>query len=225
MVRQSTRQGTTNYRPSDEELLDSALEVVAELGFRLATMDELAARVGTTKQTLYAHFGSKQALHTKIHEREIGELRRRLFDAYASIPLGVDIAEAITRAIEPLHSYASERPSGIRILFDAGAPDFYRRWSALLEDITTTTSERTQVYFPTSESEAKPVAAVLASMIVASAVAGNRAAIESPDIDPALATSLTAAFITSGIKGLIESVWSPGETVSGSSVKRRGTGD
>jgi len=44
---------------------------------------------------------------------------------------------------------------------------------------------------------------VIATMVVASAVDGNRAAIESAHLDSALATQITAAFITGGIENAL----------------------
>ncbi|WP_205623127.1 TetR/AcrR family transcriptional regulator [Sciscionella marina] len=46
-------------RPVHERLLDAACEVFAERGYRGASVDELASRAGSTKPTLYAHFGDK----------------------------------------------------------------------------------------------------------------------------------------------------------------------
>lgn len=43
-------------------ILDAAARCFGELGFAGASMDELAAAAGVTKPTIYAHFGSKEAL-------------------------------------------------------------------------------------------------------------------------------------------------------------------
>ena len=45
-----------------DEIFAAALEVVTELGFDLATVDEVAARCGASKATLYRHWPSKAAL-------------------------------------------------------------------------------------------------------------------------------------------------------------------
>jgi len=49
---------------------DAALAVFAEKGFHAARMDEIAARAGRSKGSLYHHFGSKQELLLAV----VGEL-------------------------------------------------------------------------------------------------------------------------------------------------------
>ncbi len=48
--------------PLHEAVLRTAIATFVELGFDHASMDVVAARAGTTKRTVYAHFGSKEAL-------------------------------------------------------------------------------------------------------------------------------------------------------------------
>jgi AcrR family transcriptional regulator len=45
-----------------QELLEAALEVFVEKGFSAAKLDEIAARAGVSKGTLYLYFESKEAL-------------------------------------------------------------------------------------------------------------------------------------------------------------------
>jgi AcrR family transcriptional regulator len=45
-----------------QELLEAALSVFAEKGFTAARLDEIAARAGVSKGTLYLYFPSKEAL-------------------------------------------------------------------------------------------------------------------------------------------------------------------
>src|SRR6478735_5344216 len=44
------------------ELLDAALDVFAEKGFADARMEDIAARAGAAKGTLYLYFASKEAV-------------------------------------------------------------------------------------------------------------------------------------------------------------------
>ncbi len=46
----------------ERQILDAAVEVFSELGFRGASMDAVAERVGVTKPVVYTHFGSKDGL-------------------------------------------------------------------------------------------------------------------------------------------------------------------
>ncbi|MGH3746792.1 MAG: helix-turn-helix domain-containing protein, partial [Micromonosporaceae bacterium] len=46
----------------ERQMLAVAEQVFAERGYRDASMDEIAGRVGVTKPMLYAYFGSKEGL-------------------------------------------------------------------------------------------------------------------------------------------------------------------
>jgi AcrR family transcriptional regulator len=71
-----------------EHILWSAQEVFLEAGFERASMDAVAARAGTTKRTLYAHFKNKQALFLAVFELIRGYFLGRLKTpaAYAGDP-------------------------------------------------------------------------------------------------------------------------------------------
>jgi TetR/AcrR family transcriptional regulator, mexJK operon transcriptional repressor len=60
----------TELRPSSvrkrRAILDAAEHVFLRDGYLGANMDELAARSGVSKQTVYAHFGSKEALFVEL---------------------------------------------------------------------------------------------------------------------------------------------------------------
>lgn len=84
-------------------------------------MDEIAAAADTTKQTLYAHFGSKSALLGTLVERELIDLRGRLLAAEDEFPLDLTFDEKEVRArLRPLYDFAEERPHGFRLLRSAG---------------------------------------------------------------------------------------------------------
>ncbi|MGL5860132.1 MAG: TetR/AcrR family transcriptional regulator, partial [Phycicoccus sp.] len=57
-------------RPSSvakrRRLLEAAETVFVRDGYRGASVDEVAALAGVSKQTLYAHFGSKEALFVEV---------------------------------------------------------------------------------------------------------------------------------------------------------------
>jgi AcrR family transcriptional regulator len=60
-----------------QQILQAALEVFAEKGFRAATMDEIAARAGITKGTIYLYFPSKEELFvamTRWHFQRVVDL-------------------------------------------------------------------------------------------------------------------------------------------------------
>src|ERR1700749_4863160 len=75
-------------------ILIEAKNVFLSLGYERASMDAVAARAGTSKRSLYAHFESKDKLFLAVLEliRELYLGRLRTPGAYADEPL-----EAVTR--------------------------------------------------------------------------------------------------------------------------------
>lgn len=74
-------------------ILFTAKDVFLETGYERASMDTVAARAGTSKRSLYAHFESKDRLFLAVLDlvRELYLVRLRTPDAYAADP-----AEAVT---------------------------------------------------------------------------------------------------------------------------------
>jgi AcrR family transcriptional regulator len=63
------RERRKDARPS--EILDAALDVFAERGFAAAKLDEVAARAGVSKGTLYLYFTSKEELFKAVVRKNI----------------------------------------------------------------------------------------------------------------------------------------------------------
>lgn len=55
---------------TQERILDAALELVAAAGMRHLTMDDVAARAGVGRMTVYRRFGTRQALTDALTLRE-----------------------------------------------------------------------------------------------------------------------------------------------------------
>jgi AcrR family transcriptional regulator len=74
-------------------ILFTAKDVFLETGYERASMDTVAARAGTSKRSLYAHFESKDKLFLAVLDfvRELYLRRLQTPDAYATDP-----AEAVT---------------------------------------------------------------------------------------------------------------------------------
>jgi AcrR family transcriptional regulator len=53
-----------------EVILDAVFELLAERGYQGTTMAAVAARAGSSKETLYAWFGSKQGMFTALIRRQ-----------------------------------------------------------------------------------------------------------------------------------------------------------
>jgi AcrR family transcriptional regulator len=61
-----------------QEILDAALTVFAEKGFAAARMDDIAARAGVTKGTIYLYFDSKEAVFKTLVRESIGDTLTRV---------------------------------------------------------------------------------------------------------------------------------------------------
>lgn len=97
-LRAATRQRRKDARP--QELLDAALELFIEKGFAATRSEEVAARAGVSKGTLYLYFPSKEELFKAVvrtnlssliaegqqvadaHEGPTSELLRRLLQTW-----------------------------------------------------------------------------------------------------------------------------------------------
>lgn len=108
--------GRGRPRVDNDALLDAAAAVFAEAGYHAATMAAIAARAGSTKPTLYAHFVGKEALHRQVLEREADRCRRWLFERYGAAA-GLPLREQVAFDVRALFDYVAEWPTGFRLLF------------------------------------------------------------------------------------------------------------
>lgn len=67
-----------------QEILAAAQAVFAEQGFHGATMDDIAARAGLAKGTLYLYFASKRELFLSVLKHGFEEMRRTLREVIAA---------------------------------------------------------------------------------------------------------------------------------------------
>jgi AcrR family transcriptional regulator len=82
-----------------EQLLDVALEIVADRGADALTLGVLAERAGVSKPIAYEHFGTRAgllaALFRRIDERQVATLRSALARSPRSLP---DVARVLSTA-------------------------------------------------------------------------------------------------------------------------------
>ena len=96
-----TNGAATRIRRSREKILTAAEDVFLRLGFVGANMDMIAERAGVSKQTVYAHFKSKEALFVEVVHtmtggaaREIGKALEEVFDDRSVEDYLLDVAVA-----------------------------------------------------------------------------------------------------------------------------------
>lgn len=73
-------------------IVEAATRVFLDLGYGAASMDAIAAEAGVSKQTVYSHFGAKNALFEAIIEDKCDELLAPVFEAFRP---GHDHAKAL----------------------------------------------------------------------------------------------------------------------------------
>lgn len=96
-----------------EEILDVATREFARLGFAGARVDEIAARIHTTKRMIYYYFGSKDQLFTTVLERAYGVIR----SAEQAIDVEhLDPVSAIRRLAEVTFDHHEAHPDFIRLV-------------------------------------------------------------------------------------------------------------
>lgn len=96
----------TRIKRSQEKILSAAEEVFLHHGFLGANMDAVAETAGVSKQTVYAHYKSKEALFIQVVERMTGgaaqEIGEDVEDDFEGVPVEeflIDVAIAQLRVV------------------------------------------------------------------------------------------------------------------------------
>ena len=63
---QSTKKVTRIQREKTDAILDAALELFSQHGFRGSTVDMIAARAGLSKPNILYYFDNKEAIHKTL---------------------------------------------------------------------------------------------------------------------------------------------------------------
>src|SRR5512138_1753489 len=69
----TTKSWTRRKQARPKEILDAALAVFAEKGFAAARMEDIAAKAGVTKGTIYLYFPSKEEVFKSLAREHVGE--------------------------------------------------------------------------------------------------------------------------------------------------------
>jgi AcrR family transcriptional regulator len=98
----------------ERQILDAALAVFGERGYRNASMDQVAERVGVTKPVLYTHFGSKDGLLLACIARARAELLEVTSAAAASASTP---EEMLRRGTLAFFEYLDSRAPAWRVMY------------------------------------------------------------------------------------------------------------
>jgi TetR/AcrR family transcriptional regulator, mexJK operon transcriptional repressor len=74
-----------------DAIREAATDVFLRNGYRGASMDEIAARAGVSKQTVYKHFADKQSLFSEIVRRAVDEAGDPVHDEVLKLERSADI--------------------------------------------------------------------------------------------------------------------------------------
>src|SRR3954464_2496114 len=97
-----TRSARSEGRDTRNEMLESALAVFAERGYRDSSVDDIAERAGYSKGALYWHFSSKDDLFFALLEERIDRPWRETIAVLESADPGRDMAPDASRRFTEL---------------------------------------------------------------------------------------------------------------------------
>lgn len=133
-----------------QEILDAALSVFAERGFEAARLDDIAARAGVAKGTLYLYFADKEKLFEEVVRGAIKPVIER-FNALANTP-DVPFATVLDSLFQVVEKdvLATRRKLIIRLIIAEGprfpriAESYYRNVIGQVMPLVRTLAERAQ---------------------------------------------------------------------------------
>ena len=117
--------------PTRDRILDAALASFGGRGYEATSLDQLAAALGVTKQTILHHFGSKERLLDAVLDRSATELADALEAALAKAGPGFERVEALVRAVFRLAARRPELLGLLREVSRLGPPATDRLMGAL----------------------------------------------------------------------------------------------
>jgi AcrR family transcriptional regulator len=182
-------------------VLDAARDEFAEHGFHDATMDAIAARGGTTKPTVYAHFKSKEELHRATLEREVNLMAGRLFRAYESA-VGLPLNEQLQIGMEAFFDFVHSNPQGFEMLFgsDSAPSPAARDW--LFDAINRRVSDLVRSFAATQDLDVGVSADIIGAMLIGLGFYGAREALKIDGLDAAKASELATAFSDAALRNV-----------------------
>ncbi|HET8656187.1 MAG TPA: TetR/AcrR family transcriptional regulator [Longimicrobiaceae bacterium] len=118
-----------------DAILDAAYEVIAERGTAGACMDDIAARAGVSKPTLYQHFESKDELVVSVSMRLMRNSERALAARSEGTPALEHLARTLRNGLVRRAGLWSARVTVPRELADAN-PAYQRQRAAVQARLT-----------------------------------------------------------------------------------------
>ncbi|MBH5385762.1 TetR/AcrR family transcriptional regulator [Bradyrhizobium diversitatis] len=135
--------------PPQDRILDAALRVFRRHGFRRSSIEQAAEEAGLTRQALYHHFASKEALFRAVLERIYAQgLAAEIAAAKAAEEAGLELADILVAEIgarmQSLLASLKDSPHTEELFSEhlAQARDLYQNYSNRFADEIATTIAR-----------------------------------------------------------------------------------
>jgi AcrR family transcriptional regulator len=184
-------------KPERRRLIEeAAARLFAEHGYAETRLEDIAAAAGITKQLLYQHFPSKQALHLTLLAKHRDEILGRLTESMSSAG---PLAERLPRVLDDWFAYVEEHPYASALLFrdttgDPQVQAFYRdnHAAARAANVALLRAEP-ELHIP--EDRLEPLAELMRSATTGLAVWWG----EHPEVPRATIVDVTADVLTRGL--------------------------
>jgi AcrR family transcriptional regulator len=188
---------------SDEMLLDAATDVFHRRGFHESSMLDIAHRAGVTKPTLYARFGSKEAIYDRVMER-IGE---SLVHAMTAAFAGVETAtaeEATRRPVKAFFDWVRAHPAWFHLLFasDQGAPTGVDHGGRALAGLTGLVTEASAAFLRGRGMPSGRVTGLIAANVVGVMHSSARWAVDHDALDRVDLSGFVTTLVLNGLEGV-----------------------
>lgn len=134
-----------NAPPKRDAILDAAWQVFLRHGYGAATMDEVAAKAGVSKRTVYDHFGSKVRLFGALVRRRRDEMLQGVaaeelderdpqaaLTRFAARHLGLAMSPTVIELYRVVLAEVPRLPRPARIMYEAGLDRVVERLAAYL---------------------------------------------------------------------------------------------
>ena len=109
MPQSNSRNGKTRIQQANEtKILEAALEIFAQHGFRGATIDQIAAQAGMSKPNLLYYFANKEAMHRALIDRLLETWLNPLRALDANGDPKIEIQRYIRRKLQMARDYPRE---------------------------------------------------------------------------------------------------------------------
>ena len=135
--------------PPQDRILDAAMRVFRRHGFRRSSIEQAAEEAGLTRQALYHHFASKEALFRAVLERLYEQgLAAEIAAAKAAEEAGLELADILVAEIgarmQSLLASLKDSPHTEELFSEhlAQARDLYQSYSLRFADEIATTIAR-----------------------------------------------------------------------------------